>query len=330
MLYKQSQKTYKKSQAEGGSRRRRPGFPSSVVRLSSLTLEPLSVPVDADLLCGHCGQNLRGVSSDRCPECGHRFDRARTLGANIPWEQRRRLGRFRAYWRTVRLITFHGPAQTDDAEVTLKAARSFRSWTLELVCLTMVALIIFWRENEPTLNSRNQTLWLNFRFLNATELPKMFRNTWFFCTFLIAVVLWINTTITVCDWFFHPKRLSLDEQRRAVARSCYSIAPLAWIPVLALLAVLFLGVESSYDRTPIVFYPAAAIVGTLAVLCGLCPVVYFCGVLRLLYRVTRSRRRGVAAMLLLPILWALMAVVIFVGLQFAVNYVALFFDGVRQ
>ncbi len=295
-----------------------------------ITLESPSVPIDADLLCGHCGQNLRGVSSDRCPECGYRFDRARTLGANIPWEQRRRLGRFRAYWRTVRLITFHGPAQTDDAEVTLRAARRFRNITVFLVSATVLASIIFWRLNEPSFNPRNQNPWLNSPVYDATQLPRLFRNPWFFGTFLTAVVIWINASVRVCDWFFHPKRLSPDEQRRAVARSCYSIAPLACMPVLALLAVLFLGLQSSYDRNPAVFYPAAAVFGTLVVLCGLCPVVYFCGVLKLLYRVTHPRRRVVAAIMLLPILWALMAVAIFVGLEFAVNYVALFFASVRQ
>src|SRR5260370_481037 len=46
---------------------------------------PPPVPVDADLLCGGCAQNLRGVASDRCPECGRRFDRARLLHPAVPW-----------------------------------------------------------------------------------------------------------------------------------------------------------------------------------------------------------------------------------------------------
>ena len=70
------------------------------------TPAPPVLPLDADLLCGHCLHNLRAVPSDRCPECGRRFDRSRILLPNIPWEQRRYIGRFRAYWRTVRLITF--------------------------------------------------------------------------------------------------------------------------------------------------------------------------------------------------------------------------------
>ena len=97
------------------------------------------------------------------------------------------------------------------------------------------------------------------------------------------------------------------------------------MPVFALLASLFLGVELSYDRLPVVFYPAALVFGTMTVLCGLCPLVYGWGVLRLLYSITQSRFRMIAALVLLPILWTLMAGLIFFGLQFAVNYFVFFF-----
>src|SRR5438309_5444052 len=103
------------------------------------TPAPPVLPLDADLLCGHCLHNLRAVPSDRCPECGRRFDRSRILLPNIPWEQRRYIGRFRAYWRTVRLITFRPAklAAVDDA-VTVPAARSFRRWTIVLLFVTLV------------------------------------------------------------------------------------------------------------------------------------------------------------------------------------------------
>src|SRR5205085_658659 len=50
---------------------------------------PAPIPLDADLLCGHCAHNLRGVTSERCPECGRRFDRSRIVTAVVPWELRR-------------------------------------------------------------------------------------------------------------------------------------------------------------------------------------------------------------------------------------------------
>ena len=292
-------------------------------------IEAPPLPVEADLLCGHCGQNLRGVASERCPECGGRFDRARIVTAVIPWEQRRQIGRVKAYWRTVYLITFRGPAITDGAEVMLRSARIFRRWTLLLVCLTVLPPILIWKLNDSGNGSVSRSL-VNIRIPDLSDLPEMFRNSWFFGTSMVALCLWIISATGMCEWFFRSRRFSPAEQRRAVARSCYSIAPLAWMPVFALLAFLFLSVELSYDRVPAVFYPAALIFGTMVVLCGLCPLVYGWGVLRLLYSITRSRFRMIAVVVLLPILWTFLAGFIFFGLQFAVNYLAFFFAVLRR
>ena len=280
--------------------------------------------VDADLLCGHCGQNLRGVASGRCPECGRRFDRARILTAVIPWEQRRQIGRFKAYWRTAHLITLRGPAITDGAEMTLRSARSFRRWTLLMVCLTVIAPILVWKLNDSGNRSASRSLF-NIQVPGPSELSQIFRNSWFFGTSMVVLCLWIIAAIGISDWFFQSRRFSPAEQSRALARSCYSIAPLASMPVFALPAFLFLSVELSYDHVPVVFYPAALVFGTMTVLCGLCPLVYGWGVLRLLYSITQSRFRMIAALVLLPILWTLMAGLIFFGLQFAVNYFVFFF-----
>ena len=208
--------------------------------------------------------------------------------------------------------------------MTLRSARSFRRWTLLLVCLTVLPPILIWKLNHSG-NSSASRSFLVIGSSGMSDVPKMFRNACFFGTSMIALCLWIIAAIGICDWFFRSRRFSPAEQKRAVARSCYSIAPLAWMPVFALLASLFLGVELSYDRLPVVFYPAALVFGTMTVLCGLCPLVYGWGVLRLLYSITQSRFRMIAALVLLPILWTLMAGLIFFGLQFAVNYFVFFF-----
>jgi hypothetical protein len=57
-----------------------------------------------DRFCVGCGYNLRGLISDRCPECGLKLDEA--AAAPIPWEGRRHLGAFRAFWRTVMQAMF--------------------------------------------------------------------------------------------------------------------------------------------------------------------------------------------------------------------------------
>src|SRR5262245_52254238 len=114
-------------------------------------MAPAPVPLDADLLCGPSSHNLRGVPPVPCPASGVPFDRSRILLPNIPWEQRRYLGRFRAYWATVRLITFR-PAKLATAvdAVTLRAARSFRRWTIALLLVTSTIPLILWRLQPQT------------------------------------------------------------------------------------------------------------------------------------------------------------------------------------
>ncbi len=64
-------------------------------------------PLAGNFLCPHCGYNLRGLTRDRCPECGRPFERARLSESALPWLRRRWHGRFRAYWATVWLLTVH-------------------------------------------------------------------------------------------------------------------------------------------------------------------------------------------------------------------------------
>ena len=61
------------------------------------------------MLCPRCGFDLRGTASDRCGECGLAFDRADLGRSGVPWAHRRRIGRFRAFVKTVWLLTTDRP-----------------------------------------------------------------------------------------------------------------------------------------------------------------------------------------------------------------------------
>ena len=39
--------------------------------------------IDEDLYCPNCGYNLRGIPEDRCPECGHGYDRGAVRSESI-------------------------------------------------------------------------------------------------------------------------------------------------------------------------------------------------------------------------------------------------------
>jgi hypothetical protein len=61
---------------------------------------------DAEVWCMRCGYDLQGVASRSCPECGEPFDPVELRRPHIPWSHRRQVGRLRAYWSTVFLVTF--------------------------------------------------------------------------------------------------------------------------------------------------------------------------------------------------------------------------------
>jgi hypothetical protein len=64
--------------------------------MSSPALDP-----DAALLCPACGFDLRATEGERCGECGLEIDRAALRVSGIPWVYRKRMGRVRAYLKTV-------------------------------------------------------------------------------------------------------------------------------------------------------------------------------------------------------------------------------------
>ena len=85
-----------------------------------------------DIFCPGCSYNLRGSIGDRCPECGYSLAEMRSDVCRIPWVRRRELGRFRAYWRTVWMVTFGNRRFCEEyaRPVSYADARTFRWVTL--------------------------------------------------------------------------------------------------------------------------------------------------------------------------------------------------------
>src|SRR5437764_14615531 len=84
-----------------------------------------------DLTCQTCGYNLRGLMGNRCPECGEFFDPKQLAEARIPWLRRAAIGKWRAYWQTVRLAMFHplrlGEELWDAPRIDAQGAMRFRN-----------------------------------------------------------------------------------------------------------------------------------------------------------------------------------------------------------
>src|SRR5215211_4494843 len=107
--------------------------------------------------CPECGYSLRGIASDRCPECGHAIDPLSTPSP-IPWLHRRAIGIWRAYWRTVWLVTFNPRLVANDVQrpVNFKEAQKFRRMTtwiawipLALVAAAGFCAVTFSQSTSP-------------------------------------------------------------------------------------------------------------------------------------------------------------------------------------
>src|SRR6266542_3781127 len=63
--------------------------------------------ISDDRRCVACGYALRGLSSNRCPECGLKFDPSRRPPPVVPWLNREGGTRLIAFWKTVWFVIRH-------------------------------------------------------------------------------------------------------------------------------------------------------------------------------------------------------------------------------
>lgn len=194
---------------------------------------------DLDLLCPECGYDLRGISSERCPECGQPIDRASMSVARLPWAHRLAIGRVRAYWRTNLLVMFRPKrlAEEINRPVSFADAQRFRRVTvllawLPLFVIFVVMIFVAWKDATASFHIPTARFgW----FLEAICFLSLLPATW------IALLLISG----VGSYFFHPKSVPILRQNRGVTLSYYTCAPLAWLSIPA----AFSGVAMVIDST---------------------------------------------------------------------------------
>ncbi len=100
-----------------------------------------AAPLPAGVFCVDCGYDLRGLTSERCPECGVSIVELHGGQSLIPWVHRKHVGFWRAYWKTVWLV-FRRP-KTLALEMVRKVdwgdSQSFR-WTTTAIAYACVLL----------------------------------------------------------------------------------------------------------------------------------------------------------------------------------------------
>ena len=205
-----------------------------------------SADSEADALrCPACDYDLLALTSDRCPECGVLIDRSALSVSQIPWTHRARIGRIRAFRKTLWLMFRHPRRIARDVAmpVSLADAKRFQNIVIWLAFVPIVAMG-FWAltaQNDLPLKYHRINRVSSFQFGHPCipEVPPSGRMLGWILQdggFVVAVVgVWLvlKAVTGVSSYFFHPRFLSTARQNRAVALSYYPCAPLAWTPITA-------------------------------------------------------------------------------------------------
>lgn len=267
--------------------------------------------ITQDLFCQRCGYNLRGLTGNRCPECGGSLDGVRSLTPQIPWMYRKEIGWWRAYWRTIRFVMFRQAQFCDEMArpVSYRDSQSFRWLTVILLsipsALPLAASYLICRSG-PSFNDP---------ILLAIVAG------WPLLIFYACWLLFLAAATGVPSYFFHPRDVPIQQQNRAVALSYYACGPLAFLTVPLLTCAV--AILTSTLRDNIVTLVFIVLTFTLPVAAI---VPWWFDLIHLARRlVPQKPGRAVAVAVYVPILWLLLAGLILVGLPLVVLGVVLVF-----
>ena len=281
--------------------------------------QPSTLP---DVFCPNCCYNLRGIDSERCPECGYSLAFLKISESQIPWAQRKTLGRVRAYWRTVRTVIVRKKKFWEELSrpVSLRDAQRFRWITVLLAYLSLIPLSLTVVLDEP----------------DAAIYRLMENEPGVFVVGMMVVhlcaLLFLAGATGLPTYFFHPKRIPLEQQNRAVALSYYCCAPLACVP--AIFMPLFVGYLPIWlgvlDEDSLVADCTALAVILWAMYFSLrIAIEWLLGLCWLHRRATQSESvRYSLFFILLPLLWLVLGCIVFLGIPLIVGYVVLVISSV--
>jgi hypothetical protein len=259
------------------------------------------IQMSVEMHCPHCGYDLRHIDSERCPECGEAIDRSRLGQSIIPWLHRARIGRYRAFWRTVNLVSLR-PARLGremNVPANLPDAQRFR-WMVVLHAFVPVVIALFPLARGFYYNSLARLFWV------ANDPVGSIVQSLIVLAALAAVAIGLFAVTGVAGHFFHPKTLSPTQQTRAVVLSYYAAAPLAYLPITVVLvfAAAIFADKMPRTRMPVLIVAAVALAGIAVMIIQL--IVMLRSPLVLLERAThRGIERQIIAGVMLPFLWVI-------------------------
>lgn len=279
-----------------------PPTPNTITRDTTTATTPAT---DVALYCPACMYDLRGLTSDQCPECGVEIDRARLEKSSIPWVHREGLG-LGAFLKTAMVATFKTEYFSMEIArpVSLDDARKFRRrvvWLLTLVGSVFGMMLALMVEDFRDPIDLSWAVPPGVTVLSAL---------------LGAGLIWLflmGWTGLHMVWF-HPKALSVEQQNRAVALSHYACAPLLWF-IFSLIAIglaILAGIVADRSGIDGLYWVAFAfgMPGGLSVVLTAAAFLFVCA--RMAQHT--SHRTGLTRLMLwlvLPVLWLLWGGLVF-------------------
>lgn len=208
-------------------------------------------PLPVGVLCPDCGYDLRWLTSERCPECGFALEGLRARQSEIPWSHRRELGAFRAYWKTVWLVGRRPKRFCLEMArpVSYRDSQSFRWVTalhayLPILIVSITWCIFDWGRGWTS----GAELW------------------WVLGGLQVVALLLLAGLPGLASYLFQSRRLSVEQQNRAIALSYYTGASLACTPLALLAYTAALATWKPWGNTHVVLLLVAAGIwlGTIA------------------------------------------------------------------
>ncbi len=270
--------------------------------------------ISEDVYCPQCDYNLRGLVSDRCPECGYEVSAMKTMESAIPWVHRKRIGWWRAYGQTMWMVMFRNVEFCNEIAKPVGFDHS-QSYRWATVSLTWVPLAVF----------LTWSLWDTLRVIGILG-----GEGWLLplgLSVLLALPLLILALVTgVPSYFFHPKHLPVSIQNRAIALSYYTSGPLALMMfpiVCAAFAVHFRPRTQFGPDVPFLFFAVPAVVLPIGVI-----LPWWLDILHVAHRSLRRRTVTTTKLaIFIPIFWFGILLVVPFGISLLVLYVTAIVSG---
>jgi hypothetical protein len=292
---------------------------------------------EEDRFCIGCGYNLRGLSSEQCPECGLPIDTAR--GSEIAWEGRRGIGTARTFWRTMLDGTFHVKRLAHAAAHPVDPRSAIRFRLIISLIATLPPSVLYWiiiwevggtgflsawRPNVPGWPFGPPP------FPSWWEIPILWSagaTIWFVLPIGVLIASFLLTGV-LSHWL-RTGEMSEEGRKRAAAVSAYVGAPLAWliVPTIAFGAVW--GLSGLDDPLYQSVRTASVVLGCVtgaAILSG-----FQVNALMLIsFLLHDGWARKMCAIVGLPLCWALAAAVGLVGFPMLIGLLWLMADSLRK